>query len=40
MDYEVPSKRKSKCDKKAKKRYNKYKKGGKWRTKEKVDKEK
>ncbi len=28
MDYATPGKRKSKCDKKAKARYNKYKKGG------------
>lgn len=32
MDYATNDKRKSKCDKKAKKRYNKYKKGGSQRT--------
>lgn len=37
MDYAMPSNRKSKNDKKAKRRYNKYKKGGKWRA-EKEDK--
>jgi len=31
-DYETPGKRKSKRDKKAKKRYNVYKKGGKYRS--------
>ena len=36
MDYECAGRRKSKNDKKAKRRYNKYKKGGKWRT-EKVE---
>ncbi|MEK6928480.1 MAG: hypothetical protein AABW65_00805 [Nanoarchaeota archaeon] len=32
MDYGFSSKRKSKNDKRAKGRYNKYKKGGKYRT--------
>ena len=31
MDYAMPSKRKSKNDKKAKSRYNKYKRGGRFR---------
>ena len=34
MDYGTPSFRKSKNDKKAKGRYNKYKKGGKFRSSE------
>ena len=32
MEYATPGKRKSKNDKKAKRGYNRYKKGGKWRT--------
>ena len=32
MDYAIPGKRKSKNDKRAKGRYNKYKKGGKYRS--------
>ena len=39
MEYATPGKRKSKNDKKAKARYNVYKKGGKWRT-EKAKKKK
>ena len=38
MDYATPDKRKSKTDKRAKRRYNKYKKGGKWRSEEKGEK--
>ena len=39
MDYATPGKRKSKCDKKAKARYSRYKKGGSQRTrKKKVEK--
>jgi len=37
MDYACAGQRKTKNDKRAKRRYNKYKKGGKWRT-EKQDK--
>lgn len=40
MDYAVPDKRKSKNDKKAKSRYNRYKKGGSQRTKNAVNKTK
>ena len=36
MDYETPDKRKSKNDKKAKARYNKYKRGGSLRIKQKT----
>lgn len=32
MDYSMPEKRQTKCDKKAKGRYNRYKKGGGKRT--------
>jgi len=32
MEYATPGKRKSKNDKRAKGRYSRYKKGGKWRT--------
>lgn len=32
MDYAMPSRRKTKTDKRAKARYNRYKKGGKWRS--------
>jgi len=35
MDYAIPSKRKSKTDKRAKARYSRYKKGGSLRTKKK-----
>lgn len=35
MDYGIPQRRKSKTDKKAKARYNKYKKGGSNRTQKK-----
>ncbi len=38
MDYALPQKRKSKCDKKAKGRYSRYKKGGSQRVVKKVDK--
>ena len=34
MDYGMPGKRKSKGDKKAKAKYNRYKKGGKYRSSE------
>lgn len=34
MDYGFSERRKSKTDKRAKARYNKYKKGGKWRAQE------
>ena len=41
MDYVTPSKRKSKCDKKAKARYNVYHKGGSQRAvKKKKEKQK
>lgn len=36
MDYDSGGSRKSKNDKKAKMRYNKYKKGGKWRAEKKA----
>jgi len=32
MEYATPGKRKTKTDKRAKARYNRYKKGGKWRS--------
>jgi len=32
MDYGMPQRRKTRTDKKAKARYNRYKKGGKWRS--------
>jgi len=35
MDYATPDKRKSKNDKRAKSRYNKYKRGGSFRVQEK-----
>ena len=35
MDYDVPQRRKTKTDKKAKARYNRYKKGGSLRTRKK-----
>ncbi len=35
MDYSIPEKRKSKTDKRAKARYNRYKRGGRWRVQEK-----
>jgi hypothetical protein len=38
MDYSTPEKRKSKTDKRAKARYNRYKKGGKQRVAEKREK--
>jgi hypothetical protein len=38
MDYAVPGKRKSKTDKRAKARYNRYKKGGSQRVKKHTDK--
>jgi len=38
MDYATPGKRKSKNDKRAKARYNKYKKGGSGRVKKKKKK--
>jgi hypothetical protein len=37
MDYAMPGKRKTKGDKKAKRRYNKYKKGGHARVEKKKD---
>jgi len=37
MDYGFQERRKTKTDKRAKRKYNKYKKGGKWRA-EKKDK--
>ena len=40
MDYATPGKRKSKNDKRAKGRYNRYKKGGSQRVVEKKDKKK
>jgi len=39
MDYGVPERRKNKCDKRAKSRYNRYKKGGSSRVKETKKKE-
>ena len=38
MDYAMPQKRKSKCDKRAKARYNQYKKGGSQRVVKKKEK--
>jgi hypothetical protein len=38
MDYEVPHQRKSKNDKRAKARYNRYKRGGSFRVQDKSDK--
>jgi hypothetical protein len=35
MDYATPDRRKSKNDKRAKSRYNRYKRGGSWRTQDK-----
>jgi len=39
MDYAIPQKRKSKCDKRAKARYNQYKKGGSQRAVKRKDKQ-